>query len=41
MFTRRKFLGTTIGSGVALATGAGCAFAPIGGKHMIVNAQAH
>ena len=39
MFTRRKFLGTTIGAGVALATGA-CATKPAG-KRTIVDAQVH
>jgi predicted TIM-barrel fold metal-dependent hydrolase len=39
MFTRRKFIGTTIGAGVALAT-AGCATQPAG-KRMIVDAQVH
>ena len=39
MLTRRKFLGTTIGAGVALATGA-CATQPAG-KRMIVDAQVH
>src|SRR6266581_4999559 len=39
MLTRRKFLGTTIGAGVALATGA-CATQPVG-KRMIVDAQVH
>jgi predicted TIM-barrel fold metal-dependent hydrolase len=39
MFTRRKFIGTTIGAGVALATG-GCATQPTG-KRMIVDAQVH
>jgi len=39
MFTRRKFIGTTIGAGVALATG-GCATQPAG-KRQIVDAQAH
>lgn len=40
MFTRRKFIGTTLGAGVALATGAGCTTTPPG-KRMIVDAQAH
>jgi predicted TIM-barrel fold metal-dependent hydrolase len=39
MFTRRKFIGTTIGAGVALATG-GCATQPAG-KRQIVDAQVH
>ncbi len=39
MFTRRKFIGTTIGAGVALAT-AGCATQPAG-RRMIVDAQLH
>src|SRR5712672_109993 len=39
MFTRRKFIGTTLGAGVALATGA-CATQPAG-KRMIVDAQVH
>jgi predicted TIM-barrel fold metal-dependent hydrolase len=39
MFTRRKFIGTTLGAGVALATG-GCATQPAG-KRMIVDAQVH
>ena len=39
MFTRRKFIGT-MGAGVALATGAGCATQPPG-KRMIVDAQVH
>ena len=39
MFTRRKFIGTTIGAGVALATG-GCATQPAG-RRMIVDAQVH
>ncbi|MGH8699876.1 MAG: amidohydrolase family protein [Burkholderiales bacterium] len=39
MFTRRKFIGTTIGAGVALATGA-CATQPAG-KRMVVDAGAH
>jgi len=39
MFTRRKFLGTTLGAGVALATGA-CATQPAG-KRVIVDAQVH
>ena len=39
MFTRRKFLGTTLGAGVALATG-GCATTQPG-KRMIVDAQVH
>lgn len=39
MLTRRKFLGTTIGAGVALATGA-CATQPAG-KRTIVDAQVH
>ncbi|MFM9968424.1 MAG: hypothetical protein ACKVQK_08510 [Burkholderiales bacterium] len=41
MFTRRKFLGRTIGAGVAVATGAGCALTQPGGKRMIVDAQVH
>ena len=40
MFTRRKFLGTTLGAGVALATGA-CAVTQPAGKRMIVDAQVH
>jgi predicted TIM-barrel fold metal-dependent hydrolase len=39
MFTRRKFLGTTLGTGVALAAG-GCATQPAG-KRMIVDSQVH
>jgi predicted TIM-barrel fold metal-dependent hydrolase len=39
MFTRRKFIGTTLGAGVALAT-AGCATQPAG-KRMIVDSQVH
>ena len=39
MFTRRKFLETTLGTGVALATGA-CATQPAG-KRTIVDAQVH
>src|SRR5882724_1098072 len=39
MFTRRRFLGTTLGAGVALAT-AGCATQPAG-KRQIVDAQVH
>jgi predicted TIM-barrel fold metal-dependent hydrolase len=39
MFTRRKFISTTLGAGVALAT-AGCATQPAG-KRMIVDAQVH
>jgi len=39
MLTRRKFIGTTLGAGVALAT-AGCATQP-SGKRMIVDAQVH
>jgi len=39
MFTRRKFIGTTLGAGVALAT-AGCATQPAG-KRTIVDAQVH
>jgi len=39
MFTRRKFLSTTIGAGVALAAGA-CATQPAG-KRTIVDAQVH
>lgn len=39
MITRRKFIGTTIGAGVALAT-AGCATQPAG-RRMIVDAQLH
>jgi len=39
MFTRRKFIGTTVGAGVALAMG-GCATQP-GGKRMIVDSQVH
>jgi len=38
MFTRRKFIGTTLGAGVALATG--CATQPAG-KRMIVDSQTH
>ncbi len=41
MFTRRKFIGTTLGAGVALATGAGCAVTPPPGKRTIVDAQVH
>lgn len=40
MFTRRKFLNTTIGAGVALATGA-CAVTQPAGKRTIVDAQVH
>ena len=39
MYTRRKFIGTTLGAGVALAT-AGCATQPAG-KRMIVDSQVH
>ena len=39
MLTRRKFIGTTLGAGVALATG-GCATQPAG-KRTIVDAQVH
>jgi predicted TIM-barrel fold metal-dependent hydrolase len=39
MFTRRKFIGTTLGAGVALAT-SGCATQP-SGRRMIVDAQVH
>jgi len=39
MFTRRKFIGTTLGAGVALAMG-GCATQPAG-KRMIVDSQVH
>jgi len=39
MLTRRNFIGTTLGAGVALAT-AGCATQP-SGKRMIVDAQVH
>ena len=39
MFTRRKFIGTTVGAGVALAMG-GCATQPAG-KRMIVDSQVH
>ena len=39
MFTRRKFIGTTLGAGVALAT-AGCATQPAG-KRTIVDSQVH
>ena len=38
MFTRRKFIGTTLGAGVALATG--CATQPFG-KRTIVDSQIH
>ena len=38
MYTRRKFIGTTLGAGVALATG--CATQPAG-KRMIVDSQVH
>jgi len=41
MFTRRKFIGTTIGAGVALATGVGCTTTQPAGKRMIVDAQVH
>ena len=41
MLTRRKFIGTTIGAGVALAAGAGCAVMQPGGKRTIVDAQVH
>ncbi len=40
MFTRRQFIGTTLGAGVALAT-AGCATTPSSGKRTIVDAQLH
>jgi predicted TIM-barrel fold metal-dependent hydrolase len=41
MYTRRKFLGTTLGAGVALATG-GCAVTgTYSGKRTIVDAQVH
>ena len=40
MLSRRKFIGTTLGAGVALATGA-CATAPSSGKRLIVDAQIH
>jgi predicted TIM-barrel fold metal-dependent hydrolase len=40
MLTRRKFIGTTLGAGVALATGA-CAITQPAGKRMIVDAQVH
>ena len=40
MVTRRKFIGTTIGAGVALAT-AGCAGMQPGGKRTVVDAQVH
>jgi len=39
MYTRRKFIGTTLGAGVALAMG-GCATQPAG-KRMIVDSQVH
>jgi len=39
MFTRRKFIGTTLGAGAALAMG-GCATQPAG-KRMIVDSQVH
>ena len=39
MFTRRKFIGTTLGAGAALAMGA-CATQPAG-KRMIVDSQVH
>lgn len=39
MYTRRKFIGTTVGAGVALAMG-GCATQPAG-KRMIVDSQVH
>ena len=39
MFTRRKFIGTTLGAGAALAMGA-CATQPAG-KRMIVDSQTH
>jgi len=39
MYTRRKFIGTTLGAGVALAT-VGCATQPAG-KRMIVDSQVH
>jgi predicted TIM-barrel fold metal-dependent hydrolase len=41
MFTRRKFIGTTLGAGVALATGARPALAQPARKRMIVDAQVH
>lgn len=41
MFTRRKFIGTTIGAGVALAAGAGCALTQPPGKRTIVDSQVH
>ncbi len=40
MFTRRKFIGTTLGAGVALAAGA-CTTTPSSGKRIIVDAQVH
>jgi predicted TIM-barrel fold metal-dependent hydrolase len=41
MLTRRKFIGSTLGAGVALAAGAGCAVTQPAGKRMIVDAQVH
>jgi predicted TIM-barrel fold metal-dependent hydrolase len=41
MLTRRKFLGTTVGAGAALATGAQPALSQSQGKRMIVDAQIH
>lgn len=41
MFTRRKFIGSTLGAGVALATGVGCTTTQPAGKRMIVDAQVH
>ncbi len=39
MLTRRKFIGTTIGAGVALATGVRPALTQPARKRMIVDAQ--
>ena len=41
MLTRRKFIGSTLGAGVALAAGAGCAVTQPAGKRMFVDAQVH
>lgn len=41
MLTRRKFIGTTLGAGVVLAAGAGCAVTQPAGKRTIVDSQVH
>jgi predicted TIM-barrel fold metal-dependent hydrolase len=41
MLTRRKFIGRTIGAGMALATGAGCTLTQPERKRTIVDAQIH